>query len=109
MSIRLSVLVIILGTAAVTFLLRVLPLILLSRIKLSKSVIRWLSYIPIAVLSALLAQSVLLTNEHLTLSIHNLYLMATIPTLFTAILTRNLLLTVITGVLVMAILRMVFV
>lgn len=109
MSIRLSVLVIILGTAAVTFLLRVLPLVLLSRVKLSHPVIRWLSYIPIAVLSALLAQSVLLTNDHLSLSIHNLYLLATIPTLIIASLTRNLLLTVITGVLVMAILRMIFV
>ncbi len=109
MNIRLSVLVIILGTAAVTFILRVLPLVLLSRIKLSNPVIRWLSYIPIAVLSALLAQSVLLTNDHLSLSIHNLYLIATIPTLIIASLTRNLLLTVVAGVLIMAILRMIFV
>lgn len=105
MTIRLSILIIILGTALVTLLLRVIPLAFLSRISLPKPFIRWLSYIPVAVLAALLSQSVLLSNGHFMFSLHNAYLIAILPTLIIAILVRNILLTVVTGIAIVAFLR----
>ncbi|HEY3315216.1 MAG TPA: AzlD domain-containing protein, partial [Bacillota bacterium] len=43
------------GMALVTYLPRMLPLVVLSRFKLPPAVLRWLSFVPVAVLSALLA------------------------------------------------------
>ncbi|GAP15585.1 predicted membrane protein [Longilinea arvoryzae] len=106
MSVRPWILMLILASAAVTFIPRVLPLALLSRFNLPKWLIRWLGYVPIAVLAALLAQSVLLANGSIDLSFHNLALVAVVPTLLVALRTRSLIWTVLTGVASMALLRL---
>jgi branched-subunit amino acid transport protein len=105
MDVRGSVLCIILGAGLVTVVPRVVPLVLLSRISLPAATVRWLSYVPIAVLSALLAQEVLLANGQIYLSPHNLALLAVIPTLLVAVRTRSMIGTVLTGVIAMALLR----
>lgn len=106
MTARPWILLAILGSAVVTFLPRVLPLGLLSRFNLPKWLTRWLSYVPIAVLAALLAQSVLLSNGSIDFSVGNLALLAVIPTLLVAVRSRSLIWTVLTGVAVMALLRL---
>ena len=106
MTVRPYVLAIILGTALVTVIPRVLPLVLLSRINIPDRAARWLGHVPVAVLAALLAQSVLLTDGRLNLSISNLSLIAIIPTLLVALRTRSLVGTVLTGVASMAFLRL---
>lgn len=109
MSARPWILLLILGTTVVTVIPRVLPLALLSRFNLPKWFVKWLGYVPIAVLAALLAQSVLVSNGSIDLSLNNLALIAVIPTLLVAVRTRSLIWTVLTGVASMALLRLLFV
>lgn len=108
MTIRPEILYLILGSAVVTVIPRVLPLALLSRFNLPQWFVRWLSYVPIAVLAALLAQSVLFTGGALNISSRNHALLAIIPTLLVAVRTRSLIGTVVTGVAAMALLRLLF-
>lgn len=108
MDVRASVVWIIVGTGAVTVIPRVAPLVLLSRITLPGWVIRWLGYVPIAVLAALLAQTVALSNGHLALPPRNLGMLAAIPTLLVAVYTRSMIGTVLCGVVTMAMLRAAF-
>lgn len=108
MTVRPEIFLLILGSAAVTVIPRVLPLALLTRFNLPQWFIRWLSYVPIAVLAALLAQSVLFTDGDLNISGHNFALLAILPTLVVAARTRSLIGTVVTGVVTMALLRLLF-
>ena len=55
MDIRPEFLGLILACALVTALPRVLPLVVLSRLRLPGALVQWLGYVPVAVLSALLA------------------------------------------------------
>lgn len=102
------VLVIIIGSAVVTFIPRVLPLVVLSRLTLPDWGMRWLSNVPIAVMSALVGQELLLANGKLSSFQNNLELFAAIPTFVVAILSRSLIGTVVVGIITMMILRFVF-
>ncbi len=97
--------VIIFGCAIVTLLPRVVPLVLLSRIHLPTWLIDWLKHIPVAVMSALLAQELLLHDGKFSLTHHFLDLIAAIPTFLVALYTRSLLGTVLVGILSMMVLR----
>jgi branched-subunit amino acid transport protein len=108
-TVRPYVLAVILGAALVTVVPRVLPLALLSRMEIPDRAVRWLGHVPVAVLAALLAQSVLLAGGRLDLSAGNLSLIAIIPTLLVALRTRSLVGTVLTGVAAMALLRLILV
>jgi branched-subunit amino acid transport protein len=57
---RETILALILGMAAVNFALRFVPLAALSRLRLPDWLMRWLSYIPAAVMGALMATEVLI-------------------------------------------------
>lgn len=96
---------IIVGTMVVTVIPRVVPLVFLSRIQLPALFEKWLGYVPIAVLAALLAQSVALTGGRIDLAMSNPALLASIPVLVIAAFTRSLIGTVAAGVVLMALLR----
>ena len=69
MEVRWTILIIIIiGCALVTFIPRVLPLMLLSQMELPKWAIRWLKHVPVAVMAALLAQDLLLSENEISLS-----------------------------------------
>jgi branched-subunit amino acid transport protein len=108
MEIRWSILLIIIGCALVTFIPRVLPLVILSQMELPKWLIRWLKNVPVAVMAALLAQELLLSGNQFSLSDNLLKLLAAVPAFIIAILTKSLLVTVMVGVIFMAIFRFVF-
>jgi branched-subunit amino acid transport protein len=97
----------ILGMAVVTAGPRILPVWLLAERDLPPLVERWLKYIPVAVLSALLLPSLLLPEGAFDFSSSNLYLWAAIPTLFVALKTRSLFGSVICGMLLVALARLV--
>jgi branched-subunit amino acid transport protein len=78
------VLLTILGMAVVTYLPRLLPILALSGRSLPPLLAKWLSCIPAAVLSAMLAPSLLVSKDHLSLSTDNLFLWAAIPTFIVA-------------------------
>jgi branched-subunit amino acid transport protein len=72
------------GMGAVTYLPRLLPMLLLSDRELSPWIARWLSFVPATVLAALLAPGLLCREGELTLEFDNFFLLAAIPTFFVA-------------------------
>ncbi|MCK9861067.1 AzlD domain-containing protein [Paenibacillus sp. ATY16] len=107
MEIRWDILAIIIGASIVTFLPRVLPLVVLSRLQIPDLAMRWLSYIPVAVMAALLGNELLMTDGQLTSLKENIELFAALPTFLVAIFTRSLLGTIITGVISVMLLRLI--
>jgi len=98
MDVRPEILALILACAAVTIVPRVVPLVLLSRIALPAWVLEWLGYIPVAVLAALLALEVLVVDGKPAVTIANPALLAILPALAVAALTRSLITTAAAGV-----------
>jgi branched-subunit amino acid transport protein len=108
MEVRWTIFIIIIGCALVTFVPRVLPLMLLSQLELPKWAIRWLKHVPVAVMAALLAQDLLLSENEISLSANILKLLAAIPAFAIAIFTKSLLGTVVVGVIFMMIFRFIY-
>jgi len=79
-----------LGMGAVTYLPRMLPLVALAHRKLPQGVIDWLGYIPVAILSALVAPGLVTESATRTLSLGRLELLVALPTLLFAARTRSL-------------------
>ena len=100
-------LLIIAGMTAVTFIPRIVPLLLLPGMKLPKAVERWLSLIGPAIIAALLLQDLTLdrSSSAPALSVPNLNMLAAVPAFAAAFLTKNMMLTVITGIASAALLR----
>lgn len=99
---------IIIGSAIVTLVPRVLPLMILSRVTIPDWGKRWLNYIPIAVMSALIAQELFSSNGEFSLLSENKALLAALPTFIIAIWTRSLLATVVVGIVSMMGIRVFF-
>ena len=87
------------GMGLVTYLPRSLPLLYLAHKKLPQWLIDWLSLIPVAVLSALLAPSLFADGVNRSFSLGKLELIVAIPTLLFALKTRSLGGTVLVGML----------
>lgn len=87
---------------AVTYLPRILPMLLLSGRNLSPWIIRWLSYVPATVLSALLLPGLVCQEQQLALNLDNIFLLAAIPTFFVAVRFSSFFGTVATGMVVVA-------
>lgn len=88
---------ILIGAAVVTLIPRTLPLVLISRLKLPDYVMKFLKHVPLAIMTALVAQTVL-TEDGEWISPDNPEWLAFFPTLAVAMFTRSLLLTVVTGI-----------
>jgi len=99
-----QVLIIILGCAVVTYIPRVAPLVILSRTKLPGFFLRWLAYIPVAVLASLLASVLLFPDGKIAVS-GNPYLLAAIPSGLVAVKTRSMVFTILTGMVAMVLLK----
>jgi branched-subunit amino acid transport protein len=97
MDVRPEILGLILACAAVTAVPRVVPLVLLSKIDLPRWLLAWFAYVPVAVLAALLAIEVLVVEGKPALT-GNPALLAIVPALAVAGLTRSLIGTVLAGV-----------
>jgi branched-subunit amino acid transport protein len=93
------------GMALVTYLTRVLPLLTLTEMRLPPLLLRWLSFIPVAVLGALLGPELLLEGGKLNFSIGNHHLLAALPSFIAAVKTRSLLWTVVAGMGAVVLLR----
>ncbi|MBM7642811.1 AzlD domain-containing protein [Streptococcus loxodontisalivarius] len=107
MTSNLIYLAIILG-AVVTWLPRIAPFILTKYKGLPDIVLRFLNYLPVTIIFALTLSSVLEEKTGSLPTVKWLELLAIFPTLLVASRTKNILLAVVTGVLVMAGLRFVF-
>ena len=100
--------IIIAGMALVTFLPRIVPILLLPGRRMPKVVERWLSLIAPAIMSALLLPELLLdrSGEVPSLSFCNLYLFAAFPTFIVAWKTKSLFGAVVTGLATVALVRL---
>jgi len=94
--------ILILGMAAVTFVVRYPVLVLVGKIPMPDPVFRALRYVPPAVLAAIIAPAVLLGDDgSLALTPDNSYLIATLAAGLVAWRTKNLLLTIVIGMAVL--------
>lgn len=107
LTVRPALLALFVGMALVTYLPRMLPLVVLSRFRLPPLVLRWLSFVPVSVLAALLAKELLISKEGLALPPAHPQLLAAIPAVLVGALTRSLMGTVLAGIAAMALLRLV--
>jgi len=88
----------ILGMAAVTFAVRYPPLVLVGRLNMPPRLLEALRYVPIAVLSAIIAPAVLMPDgEMLFISLENARLVAGLASALVMLWTKNLLWTILAG------------
>jgi branched-subunit amino acid transport protein len=105
MSVDMNFIYMVVGMGIVTYLPRMIPAAFLSKIKIPKLFIKFLSHIPEAVLAALLFPSILMPGGQLALAITNDLLLASIITLPIAYKSKNMFLTVIVGMVIMIFLQ----
>jgi len=84
---------------------RLLPVGVLCGRTLPPLFVQWLKFIPVPVLSAMLACDLFFREGHWDISTSNLALYASIPTFFVAFRTKNLFITVLFGMLTLAAVR----
>ena len=92
--------------ALVTWIPRIIPFIFVKKVQLPDVVLRWLTYIPICILSALVFESLFYKGETLVLLDWQSFF-AFIPTIIVALMTKSLSITVLVGVASMAIVRFI--
>ena len=97
----------ILGMTLVTYIPRMLPVTLLSKVKLPDTVVSILKYVGPAILASLLAPALFITDGSLDISLTNNYLLAAIPTFFTAYFSRSIFTTVFLGMFYLYILTLI--
>lgn len=90
----------------VTWLPRVIPFMLIRKLQLPDIVIRFLSYVPICILTALCVQSLLIAHENAFPHLHMEYIFASLITILVAVFTRNLMWVVLLGMIVMSLIRL---
>ncbi len=96
------------GMGVVTYLPRLLPMLLLSDRRLSPWIARWLSFVPATVLAALLAPGLLCRDGVFALELDNVFLLAAIPTFLVAWRFKSFFGTVATGMALVALGRFFF-
>lgn len=98
--------IIILGGAIVTILPKVLPIMIVSKFNLNNKISKFLKFIPISILSTLIISQVFVENNKLNINIPEM--IALIPTIIVSLKKDSLLLTVIIGVISLALLRIIY-
>ncbi|MEC0180633.1 AzlD domain-containing protein [Paenibacillus peoriae] len=107
MNIHPYVLYIIIGGMIVTAIPRIIPFVVLQKLALPKPVLQWLSYIPICIFTALVMENLLVRTDT-SVTLNGQVLIAVLPTLATALWSKNLLATVVIGIVSMAIIRILW-
>lgn len=103
-----ALLLTILGMGLVTFLIRLLPILAVGRLKLPRWALQAMRYIPPSVLTAIILPELLLPGGTLTLTLGNARLFAGIVAALVAWRTGNVLLTVVAGMGVLWALQLFF-
>ena len=93
------------GVFAVTYFSRSLPLLALKTEMLSETLRRWLSFVPVTILSALVGPDLLVRDNALSLNLDNIFLVAAIPTLLISWKTKSFFGTIAVGMITVALLR----
>jgi branched-subunit amino acid transport protein len=86
------------GMAITNIVVRGAPMLVMSRLRLPSAVERWLGYIPVSVMAAIVAVQVLKPDGRYLPLAHNPYLFATLPTAVVYRYTRSFLGAVLVGI-----------
>lgn len=81
-----------------TLILKTAPLILLKGNSLPTLLRKWLDFVPVSVMAALVGPDVFMQNGILDISFSNLFLLVSIPTSLAAILSKNYFVTIAVGI-----------
>ncbi len=81
-----------------TLILKTGPVVLLKGDSLPFLLRKWLDYVPVAVMAALVGPDVFMQDCVLDISFSNLFLLVSIPTLLVAIVSRNYFVTIAVGI-----------
>lgn len=106
--IKTSILLIILASALVTWLPRVLPFVLTQNKSLPPRMVKFLSFLPITIIFALTLSSIMDEEVGSLPNLLPVESLALIPTFWVVLKTKNILLAVLVGVLTTAALRLLF-
>ena len=98
----------ILGCTIVTWLSRIVPFILLKKFDLPKPIVEYLSFVPIVIMSALWFNSLFVQRIGEFPEINYVNLLASLPTVLSAVISKSLLVIVVVGIFSLAIIRLVF-
>ncbi|MBI9078960.1 MAG: AzlD domain-containing protein [Pseudodesulfovibrio sp.] len=98
----------IVGMTLVTYVPRVVPMLALASKNLPEPLVRWLSFVPTAVLSAMLFPALLLKDATFDFSFENFFLWASIPAFLLAWRTKSFFGTVALGIGLVAVGRYFF-
>ena len=90
--------ILIIGMGIVTYLPRMMPLLIFSKKKLPPWLESWLKYIPVGIFSALVFPDIFIRNQMFCMTINNIELIASILVFAVAFKTRSLGLSVIVGI-----------
>ncbi|MBR3664873.1 MAG: AzlD domain-containing protein [Desulfovibrio sp.] len=85
------------GCVAVTVLPKILPVTFLQGESLPSWFRRWLDFVPVAVMAALVGSEVFFYEGHFNLGLSNLFLVVSVPTLLLAWKSQNYFLTIAVG------------
>ena len=94
------------GCGIATWLSRVLPFILLKKFTLPKAVVEFLSFVPIVIMSTMWFSNLFTAQPGQLPKINMEYLIASVPTLVSAVISKSLLVIVIVGIASLALLRL---
>jgi branched-subunit amino acid transport protein len=100
-----KVIITLVGMGIVTYLSRALFIVGMKGDRLPPFIIRWLSYVPVAVLAAIICPMLAAPEKRLDLTYGNPYLIAGIAATVIAVVTKNLIVTVIGGMGVILLLK----
>lgn len=99
-----SIWLMIIGVSIVSLTPRIFPVAFFSRYEFPAVVKEWLSFVAPAVLGGLTAVSILAPRGAIEISVQNIYIWAFLPTILVAAKTKNLFITLLVGIGVMAVL-----
>lgn len=81
-----------------TLLLKTAPITFLQGDSLPALFKRWLDYVPVAVMAALVGPDIFIYDGKLDFSVSNLFLIVSVPTLLAAIISKNYFVTIAVGI-----------
>ncbi len=96
----------IVGMSIVTYIPRMAPLVVMSKIDFSEYIRIWLEYVPISILTILLTLNFVSYNK-IGFDVNQKMILASVPTVLVAMNTKSLIKTVLVGIVTMTILNFV--
>lgn len=99
MSLTSQQLYLILGMAVVTYLPRMLPMLLLNNREIPEKIVRWMSFIPVSIFAALIFSDIFFWENKFSINpLENLKLIPAIVVFFIAYKTKNIMWSIVFGV-----------